>query len=458
MQQQVLELVKSKDITLIDFHDVNDNIPKTITEYQEKVDYLIQDLKELRELMTKYSNHYTELFVCLDYWQSIYDKAYIQQLFFNTERTFLLQGWMLYKDRKKLDYLKKKYLELHIITSGPDKEEEPPVAFENNKIVTPFEFVTKLFGMPAKADIDPTPFLTPFFIIYLAICMSDVGYGLVLLIGSYFFLRKKYISSGSKQLVTLISICSVVAIIFGVLTGGFFGIDLNQLPSSLNFIKELKNKVAFLDPLKNPIPLFLLVMGLGLIQITTGIAIRFIMQLRDRNYRTAFVESFTWLSIILGIIFALVLKMKWLWIIPGIASLVIILFTSRSKSIVMKLFEGLLAFYGITGLFGDIVSHARLFALGLSSSVIALVVNVMIGVIYNLFIPIPIFGIPLLIVALLLIIAVGHGFINLFMGTLGAFVHTTRLQFVELFTKFYISGGSEFTPFKERLDYVHLKY
>ncbi|MDD5066005.1 MAG: V-type ATP synthase subunit I [bacterium] len=456
VRDRVMENFKNLNIPLMDFSDVNGTVARTIQQYSEKAAGTDEELKEIKEEMRSLTREYRDMLICLDYWKSVYQKEEIKKLFLGTEKTFWISGWIMKKDLKKLEAIRDQYQVIHLVSGLPEKGEEPPVALDNPGLVSPFEMVTKLFGLPSRADIDPTPLFMPFFILYFAICITDAGYGLVLMLASFVFLRKKYISRGTKQLMGVIAICGFVTIIIGILAGGFFGIQFDALPPSLNWLRAAKEKMALLDPLKYPLRLFVLVMGLGLVQITTGIIIRFILQLRDRNYRGAVVDSFSWLMVILGLVLCLTLKQKWLWSIPLLGSALIVFFTSNSRNILIRIFSGIYSFYGITGLFGDVVSHARLFALALSTSVIAMVINIIMGIVYSLFVKIPLVGVPLGIIVMAGGLVFAHIF-DILINSLGGFIHTTRLQFVEYFTKFYTAGGTEFSPFQEKLDYVHVK-
>ena len=97
---------------------------------------------------------------------------------------------------------------------------------------------------------------------------------------------------------------------------------------------------------------------------------------------------------------------------------------------------------------GDTLSYSRLLALGMSTTIIGSVINILAGMVKE----VPVLGI-LLMSALLIF---GHIF-NLLVGTLGAFVHSTRLQMVEFFSKFYEGGGREFRPYKREAEYTVLK-
>ena len=129
--------------------------------------------------------------------------------------------------------------------------------------------------------------------------------------------------------------------------------------------------------------------------------------------------------------------------------LFLVLTQGRSnKNIALKAAGGVLSLYNIIGYFSDILSYSRLFALGLSTAVLAVVVNTFV----MLFKDIPIIGI---IIAVLVFI-IGHLF-NMVISGMGAFIHSTRLQYVEFFTKFYEGGGTPFKPFKIITKYIQIQ-
>jgi len=100
---------------------------------------------------------------------------------------------------------------------------------------------------------------------------------------------------------------------------------------------------------------------------------------------------------------------------------------------------GVLKLYDVVGYFGDVLSYARLLALGLATGAIAMAIN---GV-AEMAGDIPIVG-P---VAVVLVLIGGHLF-NLAVNCLGAFVHSARLQYLEFFSKFFTGGGHAFEPFR----------
>jgi V/A-type H+-transporting ATPase subunit I len=110
----------------------------------------------------------------------------------------------------------------------------------------------------------------------------------------------------------------------------------------------------------------------------------------------------------------------------------------------MKVLGGVLKLYDIVGYFGDVLSYARLLALGLATGAIAMAINGVAGMALGLKIAGP--------VAALIVLLGGH-FFNIAVNCLGGFVHSGRLQYLEYFSKFFHGGGRAFEPFRERKRY-----
>ena len=122
--------------------------------------------------------------------------------------------------------------------------------------------------------------------------------------------------------------------------------------------------------------------------------------------------------------------------------------SSRSGNIFVRLGGGLYALYNIaSGYLSDILSYSRLLALGLATGCIGSVVNML-----AIMVDVPV----LKYIVFIAVFIVGHS-LNMAINVLGAYVHTNRLQFVELFGKFYEGGGRAFSPFTLNTKYFKLK-
>jgi V/A-type H+-transporting ATPase subunit I len=117
-----------------------------------------------------------------------------------------------------------------------------------------------------------------------------------------------------------------------------------------------------------------------------------------------------------------------------------------NKNILKRLLSGVLSLYNVTGYLSDLLSYSRLLALGLGTGVIASVVNTL-GTMFGL----NVFG----IIVLVIVFIIGHTF-NLAINALGAYVHSSRLQYVEFFGKFYEGGGKRYEPFRKNTKYITL--
>jgi len=377
------------------------------------------------------------------------EQRYISRSFSQTRATFILEGWVKESELKILkEKLIKIFPELEIVVSSPLADAQPPIAFQNRSWIKPFEFITRLYGAPAYRSFDPTPFLMPFFALFFSLCISDAGYGLILLLLGWWLLKKVKLERGQKIIFRVLLLSGFLAIIVGVITGSIFCLDFEQLPLWLGFLKGFRNKLMIFDPLEN-IMLFLgICLGLGLVQIYFGILLKVILQLKRKRIIEALFQELPWLFLISGLILWAAVSMGGLKdsllplakISTSGGAVILFLFAGRgTKNIFLRLGKGLFTLYGTVGMLGDILSYTRLLALSLATVVIGLAVNV----IAALFSRVPFIGILLG----LAVVIFGHGF-NLFINSLSGFAHTLRLQFVEFFTKFYEGGGEFFQPFQ----------
>ena len=154
---------------------------------------------------------------------------------------------------------------------------------------------------------------------------------------------------------------SISTIIWGAMFGGWFGLEWQPL---------------LFVPMKEPLKMLALCFGLGAIHLVAGMVVKIYMLLRDGDVMGAVCDQISWLIMFLGFfLMALVPGPvgKYLaWLGAGI----IVLFGGREKKgIVNRLLGGLLTLYNISGYLSDLLSYSRIFALGLATGVIAMVIN-----------------------------------------------------------------------------------
>ncbi|MFH1387637.1 MAG: V-type ATP synthase subunit I [bacterium] len=366
-----------------------------------------------------------------------------------TSKTFLLAGWIA---AEKVGHLKKRLGEvsplLELREIEPSEGEVAPTIIKNVSVFYPFELVTRIFGLPSQNEIDPTGPLAFFYLLFFAMCLSDVGYGILLAIVSFYFLKKLTLTEGGTKLLLLLFWGGIATIFVGIMTGSYFSMDLNQLP-------PLLKKLQVIDPIKNPLNVLLFSIGLGVIQNITGVALAMYWKLKDRDYLAAFLDSGLWIYFLLSLVAygATASLGSPLAVLFGrfamVGAALLVLTQGRNeKGIFKKFIFGLLSLYRTTGYLGDTLSYSRLLALMMTTSIIGMVINI----IASMTTGIPIIG--YFVMALVLVI--GHIF-NLVVSVLGAFIHSARLQLVEFFGKFFEGNGKEFKPFSYQTKYVIIK-
>ncbi|MBR0142174.1 MAG: V-type ATP synthase subunit I, partial [Ruminococcus sp.] len=244
--------------------------------------------------------------------------------------------------------------------------------------------------------------------------------------------------------------------IWGALFGSWFG-DIIQVVGREFFGKEVGSVALWFEPLDDPIKLLLFSFGLGILHLFLGVAVSFKMSWDDNRKIDAFCDAVPVYLIVLGvaplgagILTSVPDNLKTIGSYMLIAGVVLLVLTAgrSSKSIFGKFFGGLYALYNTaTGYLIDILSYSRLLALGLATGSIAGVINLIGTMPENKIVK---------LILLILVFVVGHT-ANLAINLLGAYVHTDRLQFVELFSKFYTGGGREFEPLTVNTKYIKFK-
>jgi len=436
---------------------------KTPKNILEDISKELNNIKEKREIISDASKKlYREnlsLYLAFDYLSILKNRKDIEKYLKMTKQVIIIEGWILEKDINRMkDRLFNKTDELEIIFSDPDEKDDIPVALDNNKFVEPFESVTELYGIPKYKEFDPTPLFAPFYFIFFGICLSDAGYGLVIAVLSYWAMVKLKYEGIVRKFFGLFFLGGISTFIMGAIMGSWMGDTLNYLPKNILFIKTfLIDTISLLDPIKNPMPLLVISLSLGVIQIYAGFIIKFISNVKENRIKTGLMDQGSWLLLISGILLSIIantisslsgFSMITKYIIwAGLLSVVITQGRSN-KNIILKAAGGVLSLYDIIGYFSDILSYSRLFALGLSTAVLAVVVNNFV----MLFKDIPFIG----IILATLVFIIGHLF-NMVISGMGAFIHSTRLQYVEYFTKFYEGGGTPFKPFKVITKYIQVQ-
>lgn len=228
-------------------------------------------------------------------WQSTRNalaRVHARQRFDATAHAVFIQGWVRSDAAGSLVEALAPFEEVDVTLVDPAQDEDPPVEIKNPKWMEPFELLTRLYGMPDYRELDPTPFFAPFFTLFFGITVGDVGYGLLLVLACWLILTKVDIAENAKRFMRLVIYGGFASMAVGVVTGGWFGVDLKDLPPVLK-------SLVLLDPLNGAMVFLILTVALGVIQITWGILIEAADSVRHGEVWAAVRDQLTTLMVII---------------------------------------------------------------------------------------------------------------------------------------------------------------
>lgn len=452
-EKKISPILKEFGLETVELAQYEDAPSNVINACRRKIQSLGEEKAVLFEKVKQSLAHREKLMIVYDWYVSRLLRERAKSNARQSQQVFILQGWIRENDREGIEkFFKDKFPATYIETISPDKGETPPIEVKNPAVVRPFQAVTNLFGLPRYGEVDPAGLIAPFFFLFFGLCLTDAGYGIVLITLVLLAMRKIKVDEGGKQFFYLFLLCGLATIFWGTITGGWFGIEVKRLPSFLS-------NMVLLNPMEELMKLFMLALAFGVVQVLLGIGVEMYEQLRDKNFANAFADQFPYIILLPGTIIYVASQgeivgaqlnkialyaMLFAGIIMVIASLL-----KKGRNPIFNLLVSIGGFiWKAKDFLGNVLSYSRLMALGLATTIIALVVNTMAGIVMEM----PYIG----IIFAVLILVIGH-MGNLAINTLGGFVHTTRLQFVEFFSYFFQGGGEAFQPLSSGNKYIMMK-
>ena len=412
---------------------------------QKEISELKKEKRRLKAQIKTYSEDLTDLQAVYEYMQNKKLRIVESEKLAQTENTILIKGWIPTEKVSEFEKVIKDEAgdNYYLTFTDADRDDATvPIKLKNGKIASTFENLTGMYAYPRYNEIDPTPLFTPFYILFFGMMGADVGYGLVLLLATMFVLKVVNLSSQMRKSIKFFFYLSFSVIFWGLLYGSYFGATI---PGMWRLV----------DPASQYNDLLIGSIVFGVVHIFVGLAIKAYMLIRDGKSLEAVYDVLFWYMALIGGMLFLIFKLMNLsavvanvsmWVmIAGMAG-IILTGGREAKGVGAKLGGGLYSLYGISSYVGDFVSYSRLMALGLSGGFIASAINMIAGMIGGNW-----FGmifIPVILIA-------GHLF-NMFLSFLGAYVHTSRLMYVEYFGKFYEGGGKPFKDFRTENKYINL--
>lgn len=229
----------SRSVNTLGF--VDKDLPKDllIKDIDEKQNQTNKRLDEINSQIEEINRDYQDILGNISY--SIeYEKKSdeLKNNMAHGDSYFYLSGWVPESELNKLESLEDKYDDTIITTKDVDSvDEQPPTKLKNNKFVRPFEYMVNMYGAPNYDEIDPTPFFAITYMLLYGLMFGDLGQGLIFL-ALGFWLSKKNETFGA-----ILKRIGISASIFGLMYGSFFGRE-DLIPALL--IKPFDNIMTVL--------------------------------------------------------------------------------------------------------------------------------------------------------------------------------------------------------------------
>jgi V/A-type H+/Na+-transporting ATPase subunit I len=356
--------------------------------------------------------------------------------FARTRHAFIVQGWILRDGLPRLSAalagLSSRAIAVREIptrTMGV-----PPVRLQNGQPVRSFEPLLSLLPLPRYGTLDPTMFLATFFPPIFGLMLADAGYGFILLAaaGVLFALGKG--RKIMRSLSFIAAACGFFTVVFGFLFGELFGemgrsfglAPLWQERFSLEAGRSAQTLLGYL----------VLAIAVGAMQILFGLVLGVINARRTKNTSMALgsIARIAGIAVLFFFVGRLAKVLPPVFTSFGWVALIVFLAVMIWQTVRHPL-HGVLLPLEILSTVGNILSYARIMAIGMASVVLSLLASLLGGMAGNI------------VVAVLVVVLV-HA-LNLALGIIDPTIQGLRLHYVEFFSKFYLGGGVPFAPFKK---------
>ena len=441
-----LEALRSYGFSLPQFKDASGTARDNVRRLEEELEAVRAQRQAELDAIRAMGPETGALKLCVDQVQQVLATEETKERILAGGSILCLDGWVDEPNVSKLEQALAAFdCAWELTDPAPEEYPKVPVKLQNGPLTRCMNMVTEMYALPVYGTVDPNPLMAPFFILFYGIMMADMGYGILMVLGAIFMIKKLRAKGGMRNFAELLFYCGISTFVIGALTGGFFGDFLTQLVSIISPGTEFALPALF-TPMNDTIAILGGSLVLGFIQIITGQIVSFVEKTRKGHLMDAIWDEGTWwvLYLAVGLLALGVGNIAGYPVVLIIGIVMLAVGSTRNAKGFGKIGSFVGAVYnGVTGIFSDVMSYARLMALMLSGSIIASVFNTLGGITGNVF--------------FFLLISMLGNTLNFALNLLGCYVHDLRLQCLEFFGKFYQDGGKPFRPLAIHTKYVDIK-
>ena len=403
--------------------------------------------KQMRELSNKTSSLLADSRSTLS---GIYNLAKKRNQFDEIRRNavhsdmfFYIVGWMDEHEAKKLEKeiaSSSDVVIMYVEDPRKLKHTQPPTKLKNNFIFRPFEMFVKMYGLPMYGELDPTPILAITYIIFFGIMFGDVGQSAILAIGGFLIYKLKKLDLGG-----IIGMVGLAGIVTGFLYGSVFGNE--EIIPRLFHIQTIK-------PMEEIMPLLIGTVCMGAFIIIMGMFINVRNMLHDKQYGDALFGH----NGVAGIMFYVGVLLVALNAIIGIGipkAVFIVIFAVSLLAMYMctpftRLIEGNKNWFPRSGMY-FVENFFELFEV-----ILSFVTNTISFLRIGAFAVIHV-GMMMAVAALAkgggaggLIVQIVGNIIVMVLEALIVAIQVLRLEYYEMFSRYFRGGGKEFVSLKNK--------
>ncbi len=406
------------------------DVPKIgMEEEGRRVRREIEGIKERKTEIEKELNkiaaeHYDEIVTAKESLKIAADRAEIAARFGFSKKIAVIEGWIV---ASRFGEMEKKLTALFGDRIYIEKIEgkNPPTVLENPEVVKPFEFLVKFYSLPKGNEFDPSIIFAFTIPLIYGMIIGDVGYSL----GSILFagwLMKKWPSGPVYWFSKIWQFSAIGGVIWGVIFDEWFGASHAFWLGLAEPLYHGFHRMALL-----PYVVVASVL-IGIFHLTIGFVLGAMKEWHHSKKHA--LGKISWVLTMYGGLFAITTYLFPL--LPqffgemGLAMLALGVATTAAAEGVAGLFE-------IPGVLGNILSYARIAAVGVAGVVLAELIN-------EFFVPSWEAGLLNIIIVPFFI---GLHFANAVLAMFESLVQGGRLNLVEFSSKFFEGGGRAFKPF-----------